>query len=73
MGNSKDLAAARSHEDAKAANALFQAAGQAVILINGGAATAILAFAAADKGVFRITACALALSPQEKTRTFCDI
>jgi hypothetical protein len=62
MVDSKDVAAERSHEDAKAANALFQAAGQAIILINGGASTAILAFAAADKGVIRITAGALALS-----------
>jgi hypothetical protein len=43
------LAAQRSHEDAKAANALYQAAGQAAILINGGASTAILTFATSDK------------------------
>jgi hypothetical protein len=59
MVDKKDFAAQRSHEDAKAANALFQAAGQAVILINGGASTAILAFAAADKAVIRITPLAL--------------
>ena len=62
LESKKSIAAQRSHEDAKAANALFQAAGQAAILINGGASTAILAFAAADKAVIRITASALACS-----------
>lgn len=56
----KALAAQRSHEDAKAANALFQAAGQAAILINGGASTAILAFSASEKAVIRIAPEALA-------------
>jgi hypothetical protein len=41
----RSLARERSHHDARAANDLFRAAAQAVILINGGAATALIAFA----------------------------
>lgn len=45
----KDFAAERSHKDAQTGNENGRTAGQAVILINGGAATAILAFLAKDK------------------------
>jgi hypothetical protein len=38
----------RSHKDADASNATARATGQAIILINGGAATAVLAFLSKD-------------------------
>lgn len=43
----QQYAAGRGLEDAKAANALTQATGQTLVLINGGAATATLTFFAA--------------------------
>ena len=43
-----EYAVERSHKDAEASNATARATAQAMILINGGAATAILAFLAKD-------------------------
>jgi hypothetical protein len=40
----------RSHQDARTHTDFARAAGQAVILINGGAATAVLAFVSAGRG-----------------------
>lgn len=45
----RQFSAERSHKDSDVANENARAAGQAAILINGGAATAILAFLAKDK------------------------
>jgi|ERR1041385_3094985 ABC-type Fe3+-siderophore transport system permease subunit len=44
----RQFAEARSHQDAKISNDNARAAGQAAILINGGAATAILAYLAKE-------------------------
>lgn len=49
MARLRDFAAERSHKDAAVANDHGRAAGQALILINGGAATATIALLAAVK------------------------
>jgi polyferredoxin len=46
----KTHASERSHQDARTHTDFVRAAGQAVILINGGAATALLAFVSAARG-----------------------
>jgi len=46
MAISRQLAREQFHQDAKTANELSRAAAQATIFINGGAATALIAFAA---------------------------
>jgi hypothetical protein len=45
----ENYAATRSHQDAQISNENFRAAAQAAILINGGAATAVIAFLSKDK------------------------
>jgi hypothetical protein len=44
-----EFAASRSHQDAQLSNENARAAGQAAVLINGGAATAVVAFLAKDR------------------------
>jgi hypothetical protein len=52
----------RSHQDARTHAEFARAAGQAVILINGGAATAVLAFVSAGRGSVRLAWAPYALS-----------
>lgn len=57
----KTHASERSHQDARTHTDFARAAGQAVILINGGAATAVLAFVSAGRGSVRLTGAPYAL------------
>ena len=60
--NPRTYAASRGLEDAKAANAATQATGQSLIIINGGAATATLTFAAAGSPPVRIETIVIGIS-----------
>jgi hypothetical protein len=54
-------ASERSHQDARTHTEFARAAGQAVILINGGAATAVLAFVSAGRGSVHLAGARYAL------------
>lgn len=55
MSSEKEYAATRAHQDTKDANALGRAAAQAAMVINGGAATASLAFISNPSNAYRVS------------------
>jgi hypothetical protein len=62
MDDRQRLLAERSHHDAKAANDTARSTAQATILINGGAATAVLAFISKFDTITRAQLCPYAIA-----------